>query len=118
MAEFAINGFVSEYIENGDWNKRGAGLSLAGLPVWGGYVPHIMTGTVMPFAEWLTFKTLEGQSVTVRTVDYFARLNFRTYAGIIKAVDGTQNSINMLGIRITVLLFLGTDPSPTTQGIP
>lgn len=118
MAEFEINGIASQYIDNADWAKANVTTRLNGLPVWGGYVSHVMTGVVMPVDDWRQFKALEGLQVTVKTVDYFSRGNFRTYAGTLKAVEGTQNSLNMLGVSITALLFLGTNPSPTIQGIP
>lgn len=109
---FSINGVTSEYLENGQWVKGSLAVRLNGRPVWGGYVPHIISSTVMDAEIWREFKTLEGEQVVVETTDYFSRNTFRTYTGIMKTVTGTQVSINMHDVTLNLLLFLGTNPLP------
>ena len=112
VADFQINSIPTEYIENGQWIKTGLATRLNGLPVWGAFVPHQLISSVMPMADWQAFKVFEGQQVIVRTVDYFSRNQFADYSGILKSMTGTQRSINMLNINISLLLFLGTNPVP------
>lgn len=115
---FEINGIPSEYLENAQWNKANLVESLDGRNVWGGFVPHTIDSTVMPMGEWETYKTMEGSQVIARTTNYFSRNEFRVYSGILKSITGTQRSLNMENVVISLLLFLGTSPSPAIQGIP
>lgn len=109
---FSVNGVPSEYLENGQWLKTNLAGKLDGRPMWGGYVPHTITATVMDVEIWREFKTLEGEQVIVETTDYFSRNTFRMYTGIMKTVTGTQISINMHDVALNLLLFLGTNPLP------
>lgn len=101
-----INGTTYSYIETANWQENNLrnGRALDQQTTVNAFRTMVWTTNIMPLSEFDTLYTLEGQEVTLVTVDYSDRDsgNFATYYGaILERIDANHESTNITSLNVT-----------------
>ena len=101
-----INGTTYSYIETADWRENAIrdGRALDQQTTTNAFRTLVWTTNIMPISEFDTLYALEGQKVTVTTVDYTDRDSgsFATYYGaILEGIQANHESVNITSLNVT-----------------
>lgn len=103
---FGVNGTTINYVVNAQWIERPEDDYLNGQTVRNRWRTHTWQTEVMSASEFNTLYALEGQQVTITTVDYEDRTgNYKTYYGAeLRSIGGDHDGPNFQNILIEFLV--------------
>jgi len=101
---FEINGTPLTFITSAQWDDKNNTKKLDGQVLINNYQRHTWGAVVMLVPEYDSLFALEGQLVTINTIDFDDLLIFKEYQAILTRVDGTHAGINMAGVNLSFVI--------------
>jgi len=103
---FEINSTPLTFIAAAQWNDLNLTSKVDGQVLINNYQRHTWGTNVMAMAEYDLLFALQGQKVSISTIDIDTRNTFRIYQAILQDVNGTQAGINMVGVSLRFLVIV------------
>ncbi len=106
--DYIINSTTLDYIMVGEWREVVESSVLDGQTVHNRWREHVWQTEVMPVTDFDTLYALEGQKVTLTTVDYSDRNNDYViyYGAEFKRITARHQALNMAQLQCEFMVRL------------
>jgi len=112
---FKINGTALTFITGAQWDFKNSTGKLDGQTAVNNFQQHTWGTNVMTEPEFNTLFALQGEKVTIETIDYDTLSSFTTYPADFESITATHEGENFVGVSLRFLVsitppFMTLDP--------